>query len=76
MKKILLVIIKLYRRFISPILVVAVGHACRFSPTCSRYAEDAIKNYGVIKGLKLSILRIAKCHPFNKSSYFDPVPER
>jgi putative membrane protein insertion efficiency factor len=76
MKKILLFIIRLYKRFVSPILVVVIGHACRFSPTCSSYTEGVIENYGVVKGLKLSLLRIAKCHPFNKSSYFDPIPER
>ncbi len=62
-------IIKLYRSIISPIL----PRSCRFYPTCSRYAIDALQTHGVIKGTYLSAKRIVRCNPFN-SGGFDPVP--
>lgn len=58
-----------YRYMISPIL----GPRCRFVPSCSEYAILSIQKYGVIKGGKLTLLRIAKCHPKGGSGY-DPVP--
>ncbi len=69
MKKILLYIVKFYQKFISPMF----PPTCRFSPTCSHYAVEAITKYGAIKGLYLSIKRILKCHPFHQGGY-DPVP--
>ncbi|MEJ5226467.1 membrane protein insertion efficiency factor YidD [Thermodesulfovibrio sp.] len=63
----LIFIIKVYRRFISPLM----PPACRFYPTCSVYAEEAIKKYG-IKGIYLAIKRILKCHPFHPGGY-DPL---
>ena len=75
MKKTLLFVIRFYQKIISPILVILLGHGCRFSPTCSQYAEIAVQRHGIIKGGKLSLSRLTKCHPFNRASYFDPVPE-
>jgi hypothetical protein len=49
------------------------GH-CRYQPTCSAYAIDAIRNCGPIKGLRLSVWRVLRCHPFSKGGY-DPAPE-
>ncbi|SFV62370.1 Protein YidD [hydrothermal vent metagenome] len=69
MKYLLLLIIKFYQLFISPIL----GNNCRFLPTCSEYSYESIQKYGFFKGLKLSIKRISKCHPWHKGGY-DPVP--
>lgn len=60
--------IKFYRAFISPIL----GSNCRFHPTCSQYAMSAIEKYGAIKGVRLSVKRIMKCHPFHPGG-FDPL---
>lgn len=48
---------------------------CRFYPSCSKYAYDAVDTHGVFKGLGLSIIRLCKCHPFNEGG-FDPVPEK
>jgi len=62
-------IIKLYRKYISPLK----KPCCRFIPTCSEYALQAFSKYGVIKGFYLSVKRILRCHPFNKGG-FDPVP--
>ena len=64
-------IIRAYRRIISPILPAS----CRFDPTCSSYAEISVGRFGVIRGTWLAICRISKCHPFNKGGY-DPVPEK
>lgn len=68
MKTILIVLIKGYRKYISPLL----GSNCRFHPTCSAYSLQAIEKYGALKGSWLSIKRIVKCHPFHKGGY-DPL---
>ena len=70
MKTILLFFIRLYRRIISPLLGPS---KCRFYPTCSAYAYEAITRYGALKGGFLTVKRILKCHPFNPGGY-DPVP--
>jgi uncharacterized protein len=67
-KKLLLSIIKVYRMFISPLK----PPSCRYIPTCSEYALLAIEKYGVVRGLKMAICRVARCHPFNPGGY-DPV---
>ncbi len=64
-----IIFIKLYQFFISPFL----GLNCRFNPTCSNYAINALKKHGLIIGLYYSILRISKCHPWGDSGH-DPVP--
>lgn len=69
MKRILLSIIWFYKRAISPYL----GNACRFTPTCSEYAIEAIGKYGAFKGSGLAVWRILRCNPFCKGGY-DPVP--
>ncbi|MDO5097066.1 MAG: membrane protein insertion efficiency factor YidD [Peptostreptococcaceae bacterium] len=69
LNKILIAIIRFYQVAISPIK----GPSCRFHPTCSAYAIEAIKKYGAFKGGYLAIKRILRCHPFNKGGY-DPVP--
>jgi len=68
MRSILLSIIRIYQKYLSPIK----GQTCRFYPTCSTYAFDAISRYGTGKGVILSIKRIIKCHPFHPGGY-DPV---
>jgi len=68
MKKFVICLIKVYRKFISPLK----GPSCRFYTTCSQYAIEAITKYGIIKGGFLSIKRILKCHPFHSGGY-DPI---
>lgn len=67
-KKALIMLIKFYRKFISPLK----KPCCRFYPTCSAYAMQAIEKYGAFKGSFLAIKRILKCHPFNDGGY-DPL---
>ena len=69
MKGLLLWIVRGYRRVISPML----PPACRFTPTCSDYAYQAIERYGALKGTRLALRRILRCHPFHPGGY-DPVP--
>lgn len=68
-KRALILLIRFYRRQISP----ALPPSCRFSPTCSEYALEAVEKYGAIKGGYLAVRRILRCNPFHKGGY-DPVP--
>ncbi len=72
MKRIMLWLIRFYRKGISPL----TPPSCRFIPTCSEYAMQAIERYGAWKGGWLALRRLSKCHPFHKqkSIEYDPVP--
>ncbi len=70
MKKVLIALIRFYRKHISP----ALPPSCRFTPTCSQYGIEAIEKHGALKGTALTIWRILRCNPFCKGGY-DPVPE-
>jgi putative membrane protein insertion efficiency factor len=70
MKKLFLSLIRFYQKAISP----AFPARCRYYPTCSRYAYEAITKYGALKGGWLALKRLLRCHPFHKGDYFDPVP--
>jgi putative membrane protein insertion efficiency factor len=69
MKQIVLLLIRGYRKIISPL----IGHHCRFYPTCSTYTYEAIEKYGLLKGMFLGIKRLLRCHPFHPGGV-DPVP--
>lgn len=69
MKRVLLWLIRFYQRQISP----GLPPSCRFTPTCSEYARQAIEKYGALKGTYLAVRRLLKCHPFHPGGY-DPVP--
>lgn len=64
-------LIKIYQFLISPI----IGKNCRFNPTCSNYALEALKKHGLFLGIYYSIIRISKCHPWGGSGH-DPVPSK
>ena len=70
MRRLVLGLIRVYQLTLSPLL----GSNCRFQPTCSAYATEAIKKHGVLKGGYLSFRRLIKCHPFHEGGY-DPVPD-
>jgi putative membrane protein insertion efficiency factor len=64
-------VIELYRHMVSPLRLPS----CRFIPSCSQYAVDALREYGLIGGSRLSIVRLAKCGPWHRGGW-DPIPER
>ena len=64
-------LIKIYQFLISPV----IGKNCRFNPTCSNYALEALKKHGLILGMYYSIIRISKCHPWGGSGH-DPIPSK
>lgn len=70
MRKVLIALIKVYRFTLSPF----VGQHCRFTPTCSQYAMEAIEKHGSLKGSWMAAKRLSKCHPFHTGGW-DPVPE-
>ena len=70
MKKGFLFLIRFYQNAVSPWFPAR----CRFRPTCSAYAYEAVSKYGALKGGWLALKRILRCHPFYKGDYFDPVP--
>jgi len=65
----LVAVLRFYKRFISPML----PPACRFQPTCSEYAMEAVEHYGVLKGSWMAACRLARCNPWSRGG-FDPVP--
>lgn len=70
MRRSLLFLIRFYQKHVS----VCFPPRCRFSPTCSQYALEAIGKYGAAKGGYLALRRLLRCQPFYKGDYFDPVP--
>jgi len=69
-KTVMLACIRFYQRHISPLR----PPCCRFTPTCSAYAVQAITKYGALKGGWLALCRLLRCNPFYKGDYYDPVP--
>ena len=70
MKRLLIALVRLYQTALSP---RKISPCCRFYPTCSAYALEALEEYGAFKGGRLALRRLLRCHPFGKSG-FDPVP--
>ena len=70
MKRFLILLVKFYRKFISPL---KRRPTCIYTPTCSEYALQALQKYGAVKGTYLAAKRILRCHPFHEGGY-DPVP--
>jgi uncharacterized protein len=73
MKALLLAFVWIYRRLVSPVLTALTGPACRFEPTCSAYAQEAVRVHGAWRGARLAVHRLLRCHPFARAG-FDPVP--
>ena len=72
MTRIFRFLIKIYAYALSPLL----GRNCRYYPTCSQYADEALKRHGVLKGLYLSIARVMRCHPWSCHPFDDQVPKQ
>ena len=70
MKGLLLGAIRFYQRYVSP----GLPPCCRFIPTCSQYALEAVEKYGALRGGWLALKRFLRCHPFYKGDFYDPVP--
>jgi putative membrane protein insertion efficiency factor len=70
MRRIMIALIRLYQTILSPF----VGQHCRFYPSCSSYALEALEKHGALRGLWLSIKRVSRCHPWHEGGV-DPVPE-
>ncbi len=72
MQKLLIIPIRAYQYFLSPLF--GIGNSCRYTPSCSQFAIEAIEQHGVFKGLIFSFRRLSRCHPWHAGGY-DPVPE-
>ena len=68
-RQLLVAVIRAYQRFLSP----ALPPSCRFHPSCSQYALEAVTRHGALRGVWLAVRRLARCHPFHPGG-FDPVP--
>jgi len=64
-----------YRTIITPVLHAVFGPACRFEPSCSRFASDAVREHGLMRGGAMALRRLARCHPLGGHGY-DPVPAK
>lgn len=69
MTRVLIVLVAVYRYALSPML----GRSCRFHPSCSEYAQEALERHGALRGVWLALRRIGRCHPWHRGGY-DPVP--
>ena len=69
MTRLLVLLLRFYQRWISP----ALGPRCRFAPSCSQYAVDALREHGLLRGSWLTLRRVGRCHPWNPGGH-DPVP--
>ena len=68
LRRLLILLLLGYQKFLSPLL----PHACRFYPSCSAYAEEAVRTFGILKGIGRALRRIGRCHPWHPGGY-DPV---
>ena len=74
-RRVALATLRIYRAIVSPMIVGLFGPACRFEPSCSEYAHQAIAEYGVTRGGLMAMRRLARCHPLGGYGH-DPVPSR
>lgn len=72
MKYLLIALLRVYRTVVSPLY----GDVCRYYPSCSEYALEAVRTHGTLRGSWLAVRRLARCHPWAKTRGYDPVPPR
>jgi hypothetical protein len=65
-----------YKSMFSKTLKFLFGGGCRYSPTCSDYSQEALKEFGLRKGTWMSVKRLSRCHPFSKVGFYDPLPSK
>lgn len=75
MNKLVIGLLTIYKKTLSPLFGLLFGNACRFTPTCSEYTIEALEKHGTTKGLAMGAKRLGKCHPWGGSGY-DPVPAK
>jgi hypothetical protein len=75
MNKLIIGLLRGYKKIVSPFFEFLFGSACRFTPTCSEYTIEALEKHGTVKGLTMGIKRLSKCHPWGGSGY-DPIPTK
>ena len=73
MSKVMIGLVRFYQVAISPVLIAIAGPSCRFTPSCSQYAIEALRKYGALKGSWFAVRRVVRCQPLSKGGY-DPVP--
>lgn len=73
MSRLLVLFVRAYQFCVSPVLIAIAGPSCRFTPSCSEYAIQALRKHGAIKGAWYGAHRICRCQPFSKGGY-DPIP--
>lgn len=71
---VLLALLRAYQLVLSPLLKLITGDGCRFYPTCSEYAMQAVRLYGAWSGTIMTLKRLSRCHPFHPGGYDPPVP--
>lgn len=72
----LVALVRLYQWLISPLVVALFGARCRFHPSCSQYAVEAMRHYGPLSGSWRAVKRVCRCHPYHPGGYDPPVPNR
>ena len=75
MRHLLIIAVRIYQYPLSPFITFVAGDVCRFDPTCSHYAIEALKTHGALRGSWLALKRIFRCHPWGGQGY-DPVPPK
>ncbi len=73
--RVMIALVRVYQRLLSPVLRLLLGRTCRFEPSCSHYAAACLETHGALRGGLLSVVRLCKCHPFHPGGY-DPPPPR
>lgn len=75
MKSLMIIVLAVYKKYFSLLIKLLLGGGCRYEPTCSEYAQEALERHGALKGTALTLKRVGRCHPWGGFG-FDPVPKK